>query len=95
MIKVIIVEDKPPILWSIRQKIEAYSSEIQVVGEAFNGQEALALITELKPDIVFTDIKMPVMDGLQLISEVKKTRNDTAFVVVSGYDDFQVCTAGN
>lgn len=88
MIKVIIVEDKPPILWSIRQKVESYSPEIQVVGEALNGEDALSLINELEPDIVFTDIRMPVMDGLELISRVKKILPDIHFIIISGYDEF-------
>lgn len=89
MIKILIVEDKPPILWSIKQKIENYSTEIEVVGEAHNGMEALSLIEQLKPDIVFTDIRMPVMDGLKLIAEVKKTHMDIHFVIISGYDEFE------
>jgi two-component system, response regulator YesN len=89
MIKVVIVEDKPPILWSIKQKIENYSKEMSVVGEAYNGQEALSLINELKPDIVFTDIRMPVVDGLELISEVKKTFSDIHFIIISGFDEFE------
>ena len=89
MIKVVIVEDKPPILWSIKQKVQNYSAELKVVGEAYNGQEALRLIEGLKPDIVFTDIRMPVMDGLELISQVKKLQTDTHFVIISGYDEFE------
>lgn len=89
MVKVVVVEDKPPILWSIKQKIENYSLELKVVGEAYNGQEALTLINELQPDIVFTDIKMPLMDGLELISLVKKTHPNIHFVIISGYDEFE------
>ncbi len=90
MIKAVIAEDKPPILWSIKQKIENYSkADIKVVGEAHNGREALSLIKELKPDVVFTDIRMPVMDGLELISELKHTHPDIHFIIISGYDEFE------
>jgi two-component system, response regulator YesN len=89
MIKTIIVEDKPPILWSIKQKIEGSDIDIKVVGEAYNGKEAISLIDELQPDIVFTDIKMPVMDGLELISQVKKKHSSIRFIIISGYDEFE------
>jgi len=88
MIKIVIVEDKPPILRNIKQKVQNYNSSLTIVGEAINGQLALPLIKELKPDIVITDIKMPVMDGLQLISEVKKFNSQILYIIISGYDEF-------
>ena len=55
---------------------------------ACNGQEALQLILNEKPDIVITDIKMPIMDGLELIKKTAELYPDTLFAVLSGYDDF-------
>jgi len=88
MIKVLIVEDKPLILHSIKDKIQSFNSEIEIIGEATNGEAALSMIFEFKPDIVFTDIRMPMMDGLKLISEVRKKDQELQFVIISGYDEF-------
>lgn len=89
MIKVVIAEDKPLILRSIKSKIESFSDEIKVVGEATNGLDALSLIEELEPDIVFTDIRMPVMDGIQLVAKAREKYDELHFVIISGYDDFE------
>ena len=89
MIKAIIAEDKPPILRNIKSKLEVIDPELKIVGVAGDGEEALMLTKELKPNIVFTDIRMPVMDGLQLITEAKKLDDSIIFVIISGYDEFE------
>ena len=89
MIKVIVAEDQPLILRNIKHQIEAFGNGIKIVGEAADGQIALSLVKELKPDIVFTDIRMPVMDGLQLISEARNFCPNTQFVIISGFDEFE------
>ncbi|WP_372636106.1 response regulator [Cohnella sp.] len=62
----------------------------EVVGEAENGEDACALIEEVRPDVVVTDIRMPVLDGLELIRKVQESGNDkTNFIIVSGYGDFK------
>ncbi len=89
MIKVVVAEDKHPILWNIVKKIENYSPDLQVVGQVTDGITALETILRLKPAIVFTDIKMPGMDGLTLISELKKHAPDTIIIIISGHDEFE------
>jgi two-component system response regulator YesN len=89
MIKVVIAEDKPLILRSIKEKIQSYSPEVSVVGEAMNGGEALSIIESQHPDIVFTDIRMPMMDGLQLIAEARRVHPEAEFVIISGHDEFE------
>jgi two-component system, response regulator YesN len=88
MIKVVIAEDKPLILRSLKEKILKYSPSLMVVGEAMNGSEALVLIEANRPDLVFTDIRMPVMDGLQMIEKAKIQNMDTEFIIISGHDEF-------
>lgn len=89
MIKVVVAEDKHPILWNIVKKIENYSADLEVVGQATDGVTALETILRFKPAIVFTDIKMPGMDGLALITEVKKHLPDTIIIIISGHDEFE------
>ena len=65
-IKVLIVDDELIIRKGIRTSIDWEQLGIEIVGEAKNGQEALEMSGRLEPDIVMTDIRMPVMDGLAL-----------------------------
>ncbi|WP_168735786.1 response regulator transcription factor [Cohnella fermenti] len=62
----------------------------EVAGEAEDGEEALALIEQVKPDVVITDIRMPVLDGLELIQEVRSRGGHAVrFIIISGYGDFK------
>lgn len=89
MIKVLIVEDKAPILWSIKKKVQNFSPDIIITGEAFNGIEALESIKNNQPDIIITDILMPVMDGLKLIEEVINMNIPVKFIIISGHNEFE------
>ena len=89
MIKVIVAEDKHPILRNLVKKIEGYRSQLHVIGEASDGLTALEMCLRLKPHIVFTDIRMPGMDGLELIKQLKQACPETIFVIISGYNDFE------
>ncbi len=62
----------------------------EVVGEAEDGEDAYALIETVRPDVVVTDIRMPALDGLELIRKVRESGNDkTKFIIISGYGDFK------
>lgn len=61
---------------------------LRLVGECANGREALELIGDVEADIVITDVRMPVMGGLELIEKAKELYTGVAFVVISGYDDY-------
>ncbi len=78
-----------PIMRSIKMMIEETHSAFKVVATAFNGVVAMDLLTKERPDILFTDIRMPVMNGLELISAVKKEYPDIKLVVISGYQEFE------
>ncbi len=71
MYRVIIVDDEPVIRRGLRETIEWDSLGLEVAGEAADGAEALKLIREIRPEILITDIRMPEMDGIELIREVK------------------------
>ena len=88
MIKLFLVEDEAIIRDGIRKHIDWESERIEFAGEAADGELALPLILETKPDILITDIRMPFMDGLQLSAEVKKVLPKTEIVVLSGHNDF-------
>lgn len=88
-IKVLVVEDEILLLNNIVKKICSASSDFSVAGTAFNGREALELVENLHPQVIFTDIRMPIMDGLELSRIVKETHPEIAVVIVSGFDDFE------
>ena len=69
--RVLVAEDEPRILRYISQKINNLDSRFEVVGTARNGMDAFALVRELCPDVLFSDISMPVMGGLELSRQLK------------------------
>lgn len=89
MEKLLIVDDEEIELDGMSKLINWNKYDFELVGTAINGQEGLELIREKHPDIVVTDIKMPVMDGLQLIAAVQAEGLDVQFVVLSGYGDYE------
>ncbi len=88
MTKLMIVDDEEKTRKSIRNIIDWESNGIQVTGEAENGAEALVLLNAAVPDIIITDIRMPEMDGLQLIESLSKKNVKAKIIIMSGYDDF-------
>ncbi|MDO5291781.1 MAG: response regulator [bacterium] len=88
MIKVFLVEDEIIIRESIQKMIPWSEYGYELVGEATDGEMALPMIKEKRPDVLITDIKMPFMDGLTLSKLVKKELPEMKIVIISGYDDF-------
>jgi two-component system response regulator YesN len=89
MYKVLIADDEPYIRNGLRDTIEWDSLGLEFAGDAANGSEALKLIKERKPQILITDIKMPVMDGLRLIKEIQDLKLKIKVIVLSGYSDYE------
>ena len=86
--KVVIADDEEIILKWMKKNIEVLFPECQVVATCTNGSQALACCREWKPDLLFTDIRMPVMDGMELVSQLKKEGMAPYTVILSAYDDF-------
>lgn len=88
MIKVVVVEDE----WILRKgmiaAVDWAALDCTVVGEAGNGAEGLEIIRKEKPDIVITDIRMPVMDGLEMLKQARKLHTFRS-VILSGYSEFE------
>ena len=86
---VIVAEDEELLLNNLVHKIEKADPEFQVIGTAQTGAQALTLVEQLSPDVVFTDIKMPVMDGITLLTKIRDQFPFTKFVITSGFSDFE------
>ncbi|MCF7942941.1 MAG: response regulator [Spirochaetia bacterium] len=84
----IIAEDEERIRKNLIKKINAHDERFMLLDEAFNGEQALAGIHRKQPDILFTDIRMPGMDGLKLIENIYYQYPDICIVIISGYEDF-------
>ena len=86
MYKLLIVEDEHLIRRYLTDALDYQELNITVVGDAENGQEGTAMIQDLQPDIVLTDISMPIMDAFQMFEATKA--QDYQKVILSGYNDF-------
>lgn len=84
----IVAEDEDFIRKGLIRKIEQSKLDITIIGEATDGREALQLIQEQQPHVLITDIRMPVMNGLQLIEKVHTNYPRTSVIITSGFADF-------
>lgn len=84
----LIVEDEKMIRQGIHVMVNRSNVEIEEVLECRNGLEALDILKRCKVDVMFTDIRMPKMDGIELVKAAKKLKKPPKIVVLSGYDDF-------
>jgi two-component system, NarL family, response regulator DegU len=85
-IKVVVAEDNAAIRMGIRKLLNR-SPEIEVIGEARNGAEALRLVDEIEPDILLLDVEMPVLSGIEVARTLKRGAQSTRILVLSAYDD--------
>ncbi len=90
MPRIMLVDDEPIFINDLRDTIRSIGPEYEVVYEAFDGSDALKNIGKFNPDIIFTDIKMPGIDGITLIKEIKKIYKHIILIVLSGYQDFNL-----
>lgn len=88
MYNVLIVDDEPAVLQGMASIIDWESFDLKIAGFAQCGTEALEMILKEDIQILITDIKMPYMDGLELIKEIRKEGRNIKCIILSGYDDF-------
>jgi two-component system response regulator YesN len=88
MIKLLIADDEPHIRRGIVTSIPWYEYGIEVVGDVSNGMDGLRLVKTFCPDIVITDVRMPVMDGLEFAKAILCESPRTKVLILSGYANF-------
>lgn len=88
MVKIAIVDDEELIRRGITCLLEEAKRNYQVVGLFENGQKAMDFLMNYEVDIIITDIRMPVMDGLSFIQKLQQMGKDYQIIILSGYDDF-------
>ena len=89
MMRVFIADDEEIIRDGIRNCIEKEQERFLFAGEAPDGEMALPMLMEMKPDVLITDIRMPFMDGLELAKVVRRTMPWLRIVFLSGHDEFE------
>ena len=90
MYKVVIIDDEPIIVTGLTRLVPWEKYGCTVAGTAFDGEEGLALIRRVQPDIVFSDIYMPRMDGLLMAAALKSEFEDLELTILTGYRDFEL-----
>lgn len=86
--RILIVEDEAKIRTGMSKLISAHTAHT-IVGEAKNGKEGLELILRLHPELVISDIRMPVMGGLEMLEAAKREGMKCHFIILSGYSEFE------
>lgn len=88
MYQVLIVDDEPIVKIALRSMIDWSALGFHICATASNGEEALDMACRFRPDLIICDLKMPIMDGIELIREVQKQEIPCEFLVISNYEDF-------
>lgn len=88
MYGVVIIDDEPIIVEGLSKSVNWNAQNCQVVGTAYSGEEGLQVIRKEKPDIIFSDIRMPYMDGLSMIAAIKSEFPGTQIAILTGFRDF-------
>ncbi|SKC65278.1 LytR/AlgR family response regulator transcription factor [Maledivibacter halophilus] len=89
MINCIVVDDEKPARDELKFLLDNHK-DFKVIGEAENGVEALNLILTLEPEVVFCDISMPLLDGIELAKKILSKKIDTYIVYVTAYDEYAI-----
>ena len=89
MIELYLADDERWVLMGLRKLIQKSGLPYRVVGEADNGLSAIKELRMLRPQVLFTDIRMPGLTGLELIHTIAKEKLNIQTVLISGYADFE------
>lgn len=88
MLKLLLADDEYLVLESIKMIVSNNVKDIEIVATASTGREAIEKSINLKPDIVFMDIHMPGINGIEAIRQIKNVNNETLFIIISAYEYF-------
>ena len=86
--KILIADDERMVRLSFLSMCEELYPDTHQYLEARNGKELIRLVTEERPDVVFVDIRMPLLDGLNAVEQLTASQPDIYFIILSGYSDF-------
>lgn len=87
--KILLVDDDILIIRGLRSHIESLQAGYTIVGDAREGKTALKLIDQYQPDLLISDVKMPIMDGIELVKKLREEDNPVKVLMLSGYNEYQ------
>lgn len=88
MLKVVLIDDEEIIIEGLKVLIDWNSHGLEIVGEAYDGEEGIELVKNVLPDIIISDIRMPILSGLDMIGLVRDFLPNAKIMLLSGYSDF-------
>jgi len=86
--RLVVAEDEPAAAENVHDILRLYCPQFELVATAENGAECLDIVRKYRPDLLLTDIKMPVMNGLELIKQLHAQAPEIKVIILSGYQDF-------
>ena len=89
MLKVLIVDDESTVRRGLALGVDWKAMDCQVVGEAANGGEGLEAVERLGPDLIITDVRMPKMDGIEMLTQLRQKGNKAHVILLTAYSDFE------
>lgn len=93
MIRILLVDDQTLVRQGIQTLLDL-EEDLTVVGAAANGQQALAMVEQLQPDVVLMDVRMPVMEGVAATREITKRWPHIGVIILTTFDDDEICDRG-
>ncbi len=84
-----VAEDEERMRDYLARKTAELDPNLECAGTAADGEEAVELVERYLPDLLITDIKMPVLEGLELVARIRRTNPDVRILIVSGYSEFE------
>ncbi len=87
MIRIVLVDDQILFAESLKNILEMRTKDLKVVGVAYDGQEAVRIVTEAKPDIVLMDVRMPLMDGVEATRVIQRNNPHIKIMMLTTFDD--------
>lgn len=89
MVKVLIIDDEEIIREGLKKTVDWESMGCAIAGEAEDGETGLKSVAALKPELIFTDIRMPGLDGLQMLAKLKEMKLHCKAIILTGFRDFE------
>jgi YesN/AraC family two-component response regulator len=86
MIKILVIDDEKPTLSMFQLFLKAYGYDVFI---AEDGEQGLKIFNEIKPEIVFTDLKMPGIDGLEVLEKIRESDTKSEVIIITGHGDME------